>query len=268
MEWAIDVFNEITAITKKEFKLNIRFKTAYLLNVFVNPVLSIIPLFIIYYGFLHYSGANEFGGVNLDNYIAFLVFGIIAQAFFFQGINAFSAKFKEEKYWQTIESLFIAPINYFSLIIGVGINVALNLIPLLFIFILIASIFSSAGIIEISLIILTMFLLLLFSLGVGLIYGALNLFSENFDPIFRYIFAAWTLASCFAYPIDIIPEIFRPIILLNPVYHAVNITRNLWINHFFGIEAFIYLLIFAVIMPLISVILFKAAWKRMEIQGY
>lgn len=260
--------SEIIAITKKEFKLSIRFKTAYLLNTFVNPVLSIIPLFIIYYGFLHYGGAEGFAGIDLSNYIAFLIFGIIAQSFFYNGINAFAVKFRDEKYWQTIESLFAAPINYLSLIIGVGVNVALNLFPLLLIFILIASLFSIASIIEIGLIVLMMVILLGFCLGIGLIYGALTLFSENFDPLFRYFFAGWTLLSCFAYPITIIPEIFRPIILINPVYQAVNFTRELWINSFFDFSAFLYVLAFAVIMPILSVFIFKIAWKRMEIQGY
>jgi ABC-type polysaccharide/polyol phosphate export permease len=264
----MEILSEIIAITKKEFKLMIRFKTAYLLNMFVNPVLSIIPLFIIYYGFLHYTDASDFGGVNLDNYIAFLIFGIVSQTFFYNGTNVFALKFKEEKYWQTIESLFLAPINYLSLIFGVGINVILNLMPLLLIFMLIASVFSAPSLISIPLIVLMMILLLLFCLGFGLIYGALTLFSENFDPLFRYFIAGWTLASCFAYPITIIPEAFRPIILANPVYQAVNFTRELWINNFFDFNAFLYVLIFAIIMPVIAVFLFKIAWKRMEIQGY
>ncbi|PIN98571.1 MAG: hypothetical protein COT90_03635 [Candidatus Diapherotrites archaeon CG10_big_fil_rev_8_21_14_0_10_31_34] len=260
--------SEIIAITKKEFKLSIRFKTAYLLNTFVNPVLSIIPLFIIYYGFLHYGGAEGFGGIDLSNYIAFLIFGIIGQAFFYNGINAFTLKFREEKYWNTIESLFAAPINYLSLIIGVGINVILNLFPLLLIFILIASFFSVASLIEISLIVLMMIILFALCLGVGLIYGALTLFSENFDPVFRYFFAGWTLLSCFAYPIQIIPEEIRFIVLANPVYYAVTFTREIWINHFIDFNAFFFVLVFAVIMPIISVYIFKIAWKRMEIQGY
>lgn len=260
--------NEIIAITKKEFKLSIRFKTAYLLNTFVNPILSLIPLFIIYYGFLHYSGAEEFGGINLDNYVSFLVFGIVAQAFFYNGINVFATKFREEKYWKTIESLFIAPINYLSLIIGVGINIALNLMPLLLIFILIASSVSASSIINAFVISLMMLLLLLFCLGIGLVFGALTLFSENFDPVFRYFFAGWTLLSCFAYPIDIIPEILKPVILLNPVYHAVNFSRDLWISNFMNLSSFLYVWLFALITPVIAVLIFKAAWKRMEVQGY
>ncbi len=264
MQW----LNEIIAITKKEFKLSIRFKTAYLLNTFVNPVLSIIPLFIIYYGFLHYGGAEGLGGIDLSNYVSFLVFGIIAQAFFYNGVNAFSDKFKEEKYWKTIESLFIAPINYLSLIIGVGINIALKLIPLLFIFIFIVSLFHFGSIIEIILVILIMLVMLVFCLGIGLIFGSLTLFSENFDPVFRYFFAGWILLSCFAYPIEVIPESIRFIVELNPVYAAVTFTRTLWINQIVLWNNFLYVSAFALIFPLIAVYIFKIAWKRMEIQGY
>ncbi len=264
----MQIFHEVVAIAKKEFKLNIRFKTAYLLNTFINPFLSIIPLFIIYYGFLHYGNTEGFGGVTLGNYVEFLLFGILGQAFFYQGINVFAVKFSNEKYWKTIQSMFAAPINYLSIIIGFGINVLLNLIPLMTIFIFIASIFGVHPFIHIIYILLVLLLLLSFCLGIGLIYGALILFSENFDPFFRYFFAAWTLLSCFAYPIQIIPEELKIFVLLNPVYQAVNFSRELWINGFFDLPALLYIFLFAVLMPLIAVYVFKIAWKRMEIQGY
>jgi ABC-type polysaccharide/polyol phosphate export permease len=264
----MEILSEIIAISKKDFKLSIRFKTAYLLNTFINPFLSLIPLFIIYYGFLHYSGSEGFGGVTLSNYVQFLIFGIIAQAFFYSGTNVFAVKFREEKYWKTIDALFAAPINYLSLIIGTGINVTLNLFPLLVIFILLASAFSvpSAGMILLTVVLMIIFLA--FSLGVGLIFGALTLFNENFDPLFRYLLAGWILLSCFAYPIQIIPEVLRNLVLFNPAFQAVDFLRNIWINGFIAWESFFYVLASAIIMPLIAVYIFKAAWKRMEIQGY
>jgi len=260
--------DEVIAITKKEFKISIRFKASYLLNTFVNPVLSIIPLFIIYYGFLHYGGAEGLGGIDLTNYIVFLVFGVIGQAFFYNGINTFADKFKEEKYWKTIESLFIAPITYLSLIAGVGINISLKLFPMLFIFILIASVNSFASIGNILLIVSMTLVMLLFCLGVGLIFGALTLFSENFYPPFRYFFAGWTLLSCFAYPIEVIPEALRFLVVFNPVYQAVTFSRVLWIHNIVLWKSFAFVAILALIMPVIAVYVFKIAWKRMEIQGY
>ncbi|MBU2101019.1 ABC transporter permease [Candidatus Micrarchaeota archaeon] len=264
----MEILSEIIAITKKDFKLSIRFKTAYLLNTFINPFLSVIPLFIIYYGFLHYTGSEGFGGVTADNYVQFLIFGIIAQAFFYNGTYIFALKFREEKYWKTIDALFVAPINYLSLIIGTGINVGLNLLPLFLVFLLFASVFGAPSILMITLTVLIMFILLGFCLGAGLIYGALTLFNENFDPFFRYFFAAWILLSCFAYPLNIIPEVFRGIVLINPVFHAVNFAREMWMHNFIAWGSFFYVLGFAIIMPIISVFVFKLAWKRMEVQGY
>ncbi|MFH1544985.1 MAG: hypothetical protein ABIE23_02760, partial [archaeon] len=70
------------AITVKELKLAIRFKAGYFLSNLVNPVLGMVPLLLIYYGFFHYSGAESFAGINALNYINFLLFGVLALAFF------------------------------------------------------------------------------------------------------------------------------------------------------------------------------------------
>jgi len=45
--------------------------------------------------------------------------------------------------------------------------------------------------------------------------------NENFTPLFGYIIVAWTIFSCFFYPIGIIPEIIRPIAFFNPIYQGV-----------------------------------------------
>jgi len=259
---------EVFAIMIKELRLAIRFRIGYFFSNLVNPVVGMIPVFLIYYGFLHYSGAQSFAGINLDNYINFLIFGILAYAFFSVGSRTFSIRFSEEKYWKTIEAIFVAPINYISIIIGTGLSELLRLIPTMFLFLGMASIFIAPTPITFILVIITLLLMFLLCLSIGLIYGSVSLSNENYDPLFGYFFAGWSMISCFIYPIGIIPKEFELIILVNPLYHAVNFMREAWINQLILWDSLLYVIGFAIIMPIIAVIVFKFAWKRLGVHGY
>ncbi|MFH1545363.1 MAG: ABC transporter permease, partial [archaeon] len=219
-------------------------------------------------GFFHYSGAESFAGINIYNYINFLLFGILVLAFFNIGTNIFTWKFREEKYWKTIEAIFIAPINYLSIIIGTGISEFIRLIPTMLLFLCMASFFIMPSVTAFILSITMLLMVFLISLSAGLIRGSVTLGSENYDAVFSYLFAAWTLLSCFIYPIGIIPAEFRLFILVNPVYQGVNFIRDMWINGIIHWDGFLYVLGFALLMPAVSVIIFKFAWKRLGIHGY
>ena len=259
---------EIEAITRKELLLYLRFKLSYFFIAFVNPLLELIPFGIIYYGFLTYSGATSFAGIDKANYLVFLIFGVLAHAFFNTGLHIFSAKFTEEKYWKTLEAIFIAPINYLSLIIGVGLSEIIRLAPTILLFFAIASFFFFPNIEIIIISLLSIFLIFLLCLSVGLIYGSIVVGNENFRPALSYLFTGWSLASCFFYPIGIIPEMFRPIILANPVYHGVNIMRNAWMHLPIDYFSLAYLAITALVLPIIAVYIFRFCWKRLYITGY
>jgi ABC-type polysaccharide/polyol phosphate export permease len=262
------LLREILAITEKELKLHLRFKFGFFISSFVHPVLAIVPIIIIYYGFLHYSGAESFAEITLSNYINFLLLGALAHSFFSYGTNSFTSKFLNEKFWKTIETLFMSPISRFSIIFVFVLAEFIRLLPTLFIFSLISAVFILPSFINFVIILVALILVFVICLSVGLIAGSLSLGNENFIQPFAYFFSAWNLASCFIYPIGIIPEIFRPIILVNPVYQGLTIMRNLWIYGTFDVVAFIYILGFAVIMPMVAVIIYRFSWKRLGIQGY
>lgn len=262
------LISDTYAITVKELKLAIRFKAGYFLFNLVNPVLSMIPLLLIYYGFFHYSGAESFAEVNAFNYINFLLFGILALAFFNVGTTVFQRRLMEEKYWKTIEAIFIAPINYLSIIVGTGLSELIRLIPTMLLFLFMASFFIMPSPLTFILTIITLLLVFLTCLGAGLIRGSIGLGSENYDAIFSYLFAGWILISCFIYPIGIIPSEFRFIILANPVYQGLYFIRDIWINGIIHWHGFLYVLGFALLMPAVAVIIFKFAWRRLGVHGY
>ncbi len=259
---------QILAVALKEIRLELRFKVSYFLNSLIGPVLTTFPFFLVYYGFLHFSPAQSFAGIGLDNYINFLVLGMTVYAFYNVGLHVFKKKFFEEKYWKTLEGLFASPVKHISIVLGFSLSETVRLVPALVLFMLIASYFilPSAGAFILALI--ALYLVFLLCLGVGLFNGALAISNENYLPVLEYFFMAWTFASCFFYPVGIFPDWFKPLVLVNPVYQGLFFIREAWISNMLYWNSFIYLLGFAMAMPIIGMLFFRRTWKKKGIQGY
>ena len=259
---------EVFAVAEKELFLSMRYKLSFFLTALINPVLGIIPFFLIYYGFLHFTGATEFAGLNRENYIGFLLLGMLVYTFFNDGFNVFSSKFLNEKYWKTIEAVFISPISYMSLVIGVGLSEAIRLIPTLLVFIAVAAIFSLPNPVALILAILMLYLLFLFCCSMGLIHGAMSLSNENLLPIFGYAFSALALLSCFFYPIGLVPDALKPLVKINPLYQGVTFIRDAWLLGEISWISIIYVLAFTVAGLILSVRIFTTVWKTLGVEGY
>ncbi|MDO8538693.1 MAG: ABC transporter permease [archaeon] len=259
---------EIFAVAEKELMLSLRYKLSFFLTALINPILGVIPFFLIYYGFLHFTGTTEFAGLNRGNYIVFLLLGMLVYTFFNDGFNVFSSKFLNEKYWKTIEAVFISPISYMAIVIGVGLSEIVRLIPTLIVFVLVASFFEIPSIISLFFAIVMLFMLFLFCCSIGLIHGAAALSNENFLPIFGYAFMGLSLLSCFFYPIGLIPDILKPLVEINPLYHGVTFIRDAWILNQISFVSFFYVLAFMIVGLILSVQIFTKVWKTLGVEGY
>lgn len=72
---------------------------------------------------------------------------------------------------------------------------------------------------------LTMLLTALFAAGVGLIVATLSAFFHDFKLSYEVLLTAWFYATPVIYPIEIVPEYFRPILQLNPLYYSLQLFR-------------------------------------------
>ncbi len=267
------------AIAEKELKLALRFKITFLTSSFVQPLVKIVPFALVYYGFFAFGGGTEIGVVSGSNFFIFLVLGLIADMFFEMGYGAFTMRFLNEKYWDTIEAVLMAPINKMSLISGVGLAELVSFAPA---FILFIGTVLFIHIIPVNILVFVfcvLLLALLISLSLGLIASCAVLFNENFMPFFSYFRMAIVFLSCFYYPIDVL--VFkaagynvdlRLLALLNPFYQANFLIKEAWLNPLFSLSdsifPFAYLLFFALVMPLAAIFIFNKLWRILGIQGY
>jgi len=262
---------ESLAIAEKELKIELRFKIPFFLDSIVWPVFVVVPFLLVYFGqFL--SGAQNFGGITLENFVPFLLLGTISSIALHTGFTNTPIRFQREKYWQTIESIQIAPINKLSVIIGHTIFSIITVLPAAAIIMLLLQYFSHTSILNIFFILLILIPMLLISISLGIIAGISMLFDESYLPFFRSLVFFITFFSCFYYPIAIFDQhallaLLKPFVLVNPFYHGVTILRSLWFSGTTPLSSIAILLMFAIIMPFLSSYLFNRAWKKFTIQG-
>ncbi|MEO3945589.1 ABC transporter permease [Gorillibacterium sp. CAU 1737] len=99
---------------------------------------------------------------------------------------------------------------------------------------------------------------LCFSLGLGLILSVLAVFFRDILHLYSVLLTAWTYFTPIFYPESIIPEKFRTVLTLNPLYHFINYFRDLVLHGTIpGISENLLCMSISVITLLIGLIVFK-----------
>ncbi|GEM_PF-2715815 len=270
----IKFFADILAFNEKEIALMTRFKIGFLLESFVGPLSRIIPIFLIYYGFWNFAGAEQFGEITQETYIVFLSAGMFVFTVFSMGCISFVSRFGAEKYWKTIDALFISPTNIFSYVIGIGLSEIIRNLPAILLFLAITFIVKPISLPAFVAVIAIMLMVYAICLAFGLIWGSIFLSKEGFSNFFAYANMGWNLFSCFYYPLTIFPTDFAGLINLrliaeiNPVFQALDLVRTLWVNGTIELLPLAYVLGFAMILQFIAAYLFKRSWKKLGVEGY
>ena len=260
---------QIYAIAKKEVKLGLRFKYNFVFETLLSPLRLFVLFVIVYTGFFS-SGASNVGNVEKENYLLFLLLGASVYSFFSLGFSLFYVKFYNEKYWKTIQALLIAPIDRIDLIMGVGLSEIVKLSLTMPFFFGMAFILSPTHLSSFIVVLVTILLLFLGVLSFSLIQGAFTLSNENFLFLFTYIFWIWGILSCFYYPIEALPDIVKPLVRVNPIYHGLVIVRGVWVDGYVSnfFVHFLFVLAFAILTPAVSIPIFNKVIKKYGATGY
>ncbi len=267
------IFSDSIAIAEKDLKLDLRFKILFFSSTVINPITVAIPFMLVYYGLFTTGSAAPTSDLGEKNFAPFLLLGAMTSIILHEGFNNFFNRFSLEKYWKTIEALTLAPVNKMALIIGGAIDGFVSLLPAMATFFTILWLIQPTTIPSLVQITITLALLLLISMSLGLVSGLAVIFNENYLPIFKYSIIGLTFFSCFYYPISLFDNhpallAIKPLVEINPYYHGVTILRNAWFFNTINMNSFIYVLIFALTLPFISVYIFNKAWKMFIVQGY
>ncbi len=261
----------IYAIVRKELKISFRFPKNFIATQVMNPLRLLVSFWLVYKSFFVITNNESIGTWSRVNYVAVLLIGTIFYTSCASAFYRYRQHFINEKYWGTIQILLTAPVSKFDFLTASSLAIAAEMaIPsVLYISLLIFSYGFSLA--TFGVIFIVLYFMIFAVLGLGLIQGAVAIANENYLFIFDYLFAGMICFSCFYYSDSAIPAIFRPLVHINPIFHAVEIARNQIFHHLDGLEVLkkiLYLAAFALFAPLAGAIVFRKVVREVGVRGF
>lgn len=194
--------------------IKVRYKRSVLgfLWVMLNPLLMMLVLNIVF---------SELFKVSTPNYTAYLISGIILWNFFSQSTSTSLVSFIGNS--NLIKKIYL-PKSIFSLsiILSALIHFTFSLIPLFIIFLVTGTRLSP----YIYLLPFILILVFMFSYGISLIISTLTVFFHDTKYIYDVLLLAWMYSTPIFYPESIIPDKFRFILQINPLYYFLDLFRS------------------------------------------
>lgn len=103
--------------------------------------------------------------------------------------------------------------------------------------------------------------LLLFSIGLAMVLSACNVFFRDTQYLWGVMSMVWMYATPLFYPESIIPEAYRSILKLNPLYHYVNFARVCIID---GVPPSLHTFAFCLGSAMVSLIIGCIIFKKTQ----
>lgn len=263
-------FSRIFTIAEKNVKVQLRFKFNLIYSM-IGPFILIFLSLIVLWRFFDLGA--QFGRWDDKNYYIFLFIAYNIELLR-KIIDDFPNDFRQEKFWKTLPALIIAPINKLHLLFGIILSHLIIIAIPFILFLTLAYLLYPISIITlISIIVIFIFIDIIFT-GIGIFLGVFAISEENYWRILTIGFVFVFYISCITYPFEVFPNFIQQIILLNPFYYIFDILRITWVdnNVLFTISNypfhFIILISITIIVPLISIYIFKLVYDKFGIIGY
>lgn len=214
---------------------------------FLNPLLTMLVQYVVF---------SQLFRSGIENFPVYLLSGNIMFSFFTdsvgQGLNSITGnaslitKVYVPKYIYPATKVFSSSINLF-----------ISMIPLLLVTLL------TGGKINQTLLLLgyVILCLLAYCMGIVLLLSAVNVFFRDVQYLWGIISLIWMYATPIFYPAEIIPEQFRLIQTLNPMYHFIVFVRAILIE---GVSPRPLTYVACLISALVSLGAGAAVFKRLQ----
>ena len=203
-------------LVSRDFKLKYRRSVLGVVWSVLNPLLMCLVYWAVF------SSLMDMRGSGIDNFPVFLMCGQLLFNFFNEATSSSMSsvlsaapllkKVYIPKYIFPLEKCCFAMVNcVFS-----------------FVALLLVMIFTRATFYwTIFLSWLPLVLLFFFSCGLGLLLSALAVYFRDMMHLYSILTMGWMYATPLFYPITALPETLQKLMKLNPLYHYINLFRNL-----------------------------------------
>ncbi|MFH2068539.1 MAG: ABC transporter permease [Candidatus Omnitrophota bacterium] len=215
----------------------------------LNPLLR---TFIFYFVF------TKIFRIGIEHYVIYLLSGILAWMFFANSLN-FATRSIVDNSALIKKVYFPREIYPVSSTLAQLINFALALI-ILFLWVFFSKIDMGLSLIYLPLIIV---LQLIFTIGVGLLFATIYVFVRDLGHLLELILMAWMYMTPIFYNVDMVPERFRQIYLLNPMAALLSFYRDIILyNHCPGLKLLAVTFLTSLFTLIIGWLIFNHYSKR------
>ncbi len=263
----------LEALLVKELKLKMRYRFKFIFSI-ITPLLGFIIPFLIFRKLFQAIGNQSYGIWTPQNYIIFILTGVFV-VLIFRFTEIYGKSLMEEKFWKTLQGMFLSPITIPTLLLGKLLSELIILVVplgLIFLFCFIIAQSSFVSIIFVLLIFLSSCFLMA---SIGLAIGSFRLSVESSYAIFFTIFKFFLIFSCYKYPKEFFPENLQLFILFNPFFYYWDMIRCIlifgfdyvFLNPTFLVH-FIVILISTIAAPILSIKFFEFIYRKYGIAGY
>ncbi|MHA1251694.1 MAG: ABC transporter permease [Candidatus Helarchaeota archaeon] len=268
------ILQQILAIFEKEFYLKLRYKATIIVQI-INPLIQLMIFIFLFKTIFNLKKDYSLGYWNINNYILFVLIAFCLQIF-----KTITERYYQifiiEKYWKTLSATLIAPVNKFSLLMGILISTVLINSPTFILLIIVMLILFPINLFYFLLFLFILSCIIITFASIGLLIGVFGISNETFGNYFYIILRFIFLFSCINYPKEIFPEFIQFFILLNPIFYSIDLLRLIWYLGLDPNSAIIFItplhiiifIIFTISLPIISIIFFNKIYKKYGITGY
>lgn len=211
---------------------------------FLNPLLTMTVQFLVF---------STFFKADTQNYPIYLLSGVVCFSFFSECTTMCLSSISGNA--RLITKVYIPKYIFpLSRTISSSVNLAISLVPLILACLVLGIVIKPQAL----LFFFFLGCLIMFSLGIGLFLSALMVYFRDIQFLWTVLTQIWMYATPIFYPAEIVPEKYRFILRINPLYHFIGNARTCLIN---GVSpephAYVFCLFFAIASLLIGSYTFK-----------
>lgn len=229
--------------------LKVKYRRSFLGYVWslLNPLLMMVVMTIVFSYMFRF---------DIPNYPLYLICGQTLWSFFNESTNM--AMYSVLQNGSLIKKVYIPKFIFpISRVLSSFVTMSFSLVAIVIVMIFTKAPFSWT----ILLFPIPLFMLLLFSAGVGMVLSALSVYFRDITHLYGVLTMAWMYLTPIFYPIESIPAEVVPIITANPMYHYITFFRQIVL---YGTVPSINMWITCAVWSIIAMILGLVVFRKLQ----
>lgn len=203
----------IRQLVARDFKVRYKRSVLGVLWSFLNPLLTMSVQYFVF---------SQLFKSDIDNYPVYLLSGLVVFNFFGEGVGQALGSIIGNA--SLITKVYIPKYIYpVTRVLSSGINLLMSLVPLVIVAVLTGESITKAYL----LLPYILLCVVAFTIGLGMILAAGMTFFRDVQFLWGIINMLWMYLTPLFYPVSIVPDGFRQVILQNPMYGYVHAVRTI-----------------------------------------